>query len=390
MDSSLAGAPPHPFPARMAPEIALQAVLASPAGGVVADPMCGSGTVLRTAQLSGRNAYGWDMDPLAVLIARVWTQAASAHLITSRALELIAMAGDLNAADCSLPWLDDDPDTRAFVDYWFVEPQQSELRKLAWLLSTEEGSVADALRLALSRTIITKDKGASVARDVSHSRPHRVRDVNDYDVTIGFRRAAGVIAGRLAADESSSVTVSVGDARSVVHPSGSIECIVSSPPYLNAIDYMRGHRMTLVWLGHRVDELRAIRGESVGTERGLRDESEWEQIVTKSVGDSLPPREHSIVRRYVADMMAVILEMRRLLTSTGQLVLVVGESTLRGSLVETRKIIQGCAESAAFQLTDSNRRDIPARHRYLPPPSIESGALNSRMKHEWVLSFAPA
>jgi SAM-dependent methyltransferase len=60
----------HPFPARMAPEIALQALASLPRDSTVLDPMCGSGTVLREALRHGHRAIGFDLDPLAVLMSR--------------------------------------------------------------------------------------------------------------------------------------------------------------------------------------------------------------------------------------------------------------------------------------------------------------------------------
>ena len=48
----------------------------------------------------------------------------------------------------------------------------------------------------------------------------------------------------------------------------SIDMVITSPPYLNAIDYLRGHRLSLVWLGHQLSGLRMIRSGSVGAERG--------------------------------------------------------------------------------------------------------------------------
>ena len=45
------------------------------------------------------------------------------------------------------------------------------------------------LRVALSRIIITKNQGASLARDTSHSRPHRVALESDYEVWSGFERS---------------------------------------------------------------------------------------------------------------------------------------------------------------------------------------------------------
>src|SRR3546814_15491996 len=63
----------HPFPARMAPELALASLGKLRANSIVLDPMAGSGTVLRQALALGHRAIGFDMDPLAVLMSRVLT-----------------------------------------------------------------------------------------------------------------------------------------------------------------------------------------------------------------------------------------------------------------------------------------------------------------------------
>src|SRR6185295_11269342 len=65
--------PIHPFPARMAPGLALDSLSSLQAGSVVLDPMSGSGTVVRQASDLGLNGYGFDLDPLAVLMSNVWT-----------------------------------------------------------------------------------------------------------------------------------------------------------------------------------------------------------------------------------------------------------------------------------------------------------------------------
>ena len=56
-------------------------------------------------------------------------------------------------------------------------------------LRTEKRAAADVLRLALSRIIITKNLGASLARDVSHSRPHKVAEVSSFEVPPAFERS---------------------------------------------------------------------------------------------------------------------------------------------------------------------------------------------------------
>ena len=47
----------------------------------------------------------------------------------------------------------------------------------------------------------------------------------------------------------------------------SIDLIITSPPYAsNAIDYMRAHKFSLVWLGHSVTTLSKIRRKYIGGE----------------------------------------------------------------------------------------------------------------------------
>ena len=59
--------PFHPFPARMAPGLALDVIAESRRPLRILDPMSGSGTVLAIAHSKGHHAVGVDLDPLAVL-----------------------------------------------------------------------------------------------------------------------------------------------------------------------------------------------------------------------------------------------------------------------------------------------------------------------------------
>ena len=48
---------------------------------------------------------------------------------------------------------------------------------------------------------------------------------------------------------------------------GTVDLIVTSPPYAsNAIDYMRAHKFSLVWLGYPISDLSQKRKEYIGGE----------------------------------------------------------------------------------------------------------------------------
>ncbi|MFJ9223453.1 DNA methyltransferase [Streptomyces sp. NPDC102383] len=380
---------PHPFPARMAPELALRALERSPSGSKVLDPMCGSGTVLRTALASGHNAIGIDMDPLAVLMATVWSRSDSCPGLGRAAERLLSQAKDLRPDEVILPWIDEDKETSDFIDFWFAEPQRQGLRKLAYLLHGDSGAMADALRLALSRIIITKDRGASLARDVSHSRPHRVGLANDYSVAEGFRKSAVQIERRLAIGVPVSASVSLGDARKLSTISdSSVDLVITSPPYLNAIDYLRGHRLALVWLGYKIGDLRQVRGSSVGAEKVLTERSpDLQALVIDTDVASLANRMQGVLYRYARDMLGVAEELKRVLKRDAPAVLVVGNSTVRGTFVDNAAVVRRAAESVGFVAEDVSEREIPTNRRYLPPPSASDAALDKRMRKEVILTL---
>lgn len=371
----------------MAPELALAALKRAPENAVVLDPMCGSGTVLQQAREQGMSAFGYDIDPLAVLVTRVTCTQADAVYVERIATKLVKEAKAIRAPE--LPWLDKDPDTSDFIDFWFHPQQREQLRRLACALHTRGGKVADVLRVALSRTIITKDAGASRARDVSHSRPHRVRDENSYDVYSGFLQAVKKIAPLVNTAAGGKISVERRDARRLP-PSltGRVDLVITSPPYLNAIDYMRGHRMSLVWLGYQVAQLSTLRSNSVGAER-------YPDHRTKTSGTEAPryatltARQQGMLDRYALDASALMGQLARVMSPGGEAVLVVGDSTLSGTFIQNSSIMQRAAEHSGFALTHKQTRPLPTSSRYLPPPASTDGALSKRMRQEVIMRFSP-
>ncbi|QLQ06260.1 MAG: hypothetical protein HZY76_09565 [Anaerolineae bacterium] len=58
-----------------------------------------------------------------------------------------------------------------------------------------------------------------------------------------------------------------GDAQALPLPDTSVDLIVTSPPYAsNAIDYMRAHKFSLVWLGRPIAALTQRRKDCIGGE----------------------------------------------------------------------------------------------------------------------------
>lgn len=380
----------HPFPARMAPEVALNKIrLLTQQDDLVLDPMCGSGTVVRLAAEQGRRSIGADLDPLAIFITRATCSPGWSLDLETRADDLVRRAQRLRPG---LPsWIASDAETRAFVEFWFGSKQIESLARLARVLVNLPRK-DDPLRVALSRLIVTKDVGASLARDTAHSRPHKVRDENDFDVLEAYAASARRIESLATpvADARRS-QVRRADARHLSFvATGSVDLVVTSPPYLNAIDYLRGHRMSLVWLGWTLSDLRRLRAEMIGTERALLEaQSAIKELATLAVPRlaELPNRHQGMVFRFARDMVRLSRSLGRVVKKGGHAVLVVADSQFQGVPIGNSSICRLSLSRNGFTLKRRQIRPLVSRHRYLPPPGNAEGSLSQRMKEEVILTL---
>ena len=386
----------------MAPGLALEMLSDCERSLRVLDPMCGSGTVIAVAQANGHQAIGIDIDPLAVLISKVWTTPIDPDSINATSLTVLENArGALDKATLLQTYpKNSDHETRDFIDFWFDEKSRCQLASLAWAIDeVKDETIRDVLWCAFSRLIITKSSGVSLAMDLSHSRPHRVYErapVNPFDK---FAKAAERVAKNCVNIDlwtnRPNPRVTEGDARALEIKDSSIDLVLTSPPYLNAIDYIRCSKFSLAWMGYRTANARELRSKLVGAEigRGVDNDVEIRTVLNQlDLKPQLAARQHSILVRYIADMRHVVRETARVLVKHGRAVFVIGDNTIRGTVIRNSLIIRSVAELSGLTLIRQRVRELPANRRYLPPPTRRSklAPLSKRMRREVVMSFEKA
>ncbi len=426
-DSKYASHNFHSFPAKFPPQLPRKFIASlTDQGDVVLDPMLGSGTTLVEAYLVGRRGIGFDIDPLALLLSRVKTTPVSKEAIAQTGNELLMRATVFRQENAQKlegllqnRW---DEKTQAFVDYWFAHETQLEL--LAILLEIErldEPKIRAFFELAFSSIIITKSGGVSLAFDLAHTRPHRAKVVttrkgevileNNLDsvspkrlkfvkktlrsVPEEFRKRirknlTGMIvpfSGEIQPD------VTFGNAQRLPLDNASIDLIVTSPPYAsNAIDYMRAHKFSLVWMGHPIDELGQKRKKYIGGEATANEKFEELPEITVKIVDEVARRDRKkgrVLHRYYSEMTRSLREMFRVLKPGKAAIVVVGTSILKGKDTETQNCLADIGRAIGFDVPKIGVRSLDRNRRMMPAGNNVdlSSQIQQRMHEEYVIGF---
>lgn len=169
----------HAYAAKCPPQLVAYGLrYYSKPGEVVLDPMAGSGTALVEARLMGRHAIGYDIDPLARLIAQVKSrqvhdkQIEQAYDIIVRRAEKDLAALRARTTTAALRERATPPNFLN-ADYWFDRKVAAALAVLSYHIgrTTMPEQTRNFFWVAFSSLILAKTSVAN-ARDITHSRHH--------------------------------------------------------------------------------------------------------------------------------------------------------------------------------------------------------------------------
>lgn len=236
---------------------------------ILLEPFAGSGTTIIESIQHGSLVYWLDYHPLSRLICQVKTMEFSCQEVAVETAELLQKANSQKKAP---------PVTVDFAnkDFWFQKPVQEGLQLLREYISKTSVAIQPVLWLAFSATV-RKTSDMNDGMLLAAKRPHieKIPQRTRQDVFYYFQQYAQKTLEALEewqqianGTRRNARELFSADARDL-SSSPLLDAIVTSPPYINAIDYVWASKFELHWLGMVVsDEDRlSLYTREIGTER---------------------------------------------------------------------------------------------------------------------------
>ena len=374
----------HPYPARMIPQIAHRLIERySNPYDLILDPFCGSGTVITEARLMRshakaqsdppRNAIGLDINPLALLIAKVKATPISPKKLDKEAASLLKMVEDnfirlkTNKIKIKIPSEKNFPN----LTYWFKDYVIKELALLRQCIEEIPDNVfRDFAKVCFSLTVRRVsniyDPGDTFIKRLPPSKLEKYRP----DVLRTFKKCLresiiSMKAFSRACYNDVETDVIFGDARELPFPDESIDLIVTSPPYgeeRNTISYTRWSKLCALWLGYESSFIRRIAKASLGG----KDES-LIQTPSETLNNILSETEkidHKLAKSaasFFNDYYICLKEMYRVLKTNHYCCIVIGNRSLKRKRVPMDHVTKELAEKIGFYCEKIYYRKIPTK-----------------------------
>lgn len=344
-------------------------------GDYILDPFCGSGTTAIEAMLLARNALSIDIDPFARLLIKAKTTVYNNE--DFQLIEEVVLFLHSNPPETSKIYqVPDIPN----IEKWFCNTSIAGLSYIKYTidrLCAKNTSVKDYLYVVLAGIIrkVSNADEVSPKPYVSTRYPKTPAEPLElfFKVESMYRSAIKEFSDTTRTNGCVSVILSENDARNVstMH---SIDLAVTSPPYINAYDYVRSLKFENLWLGLADDaQLRKNRKKYIGTEVSG---SFYKTFNYASQSKTLTPlvekisevdnKRAGIVSTYFEDMAINMMSVKKALKQNGRYVIVVGDSNIRGQEIPTAKILTEIAEHNGFTFDLSFKYVIRDRYLHLP------------------------
>lgn len=384
----------HTYPAMFIPQVANRILENySRQGDTVCDIFCGSGTALVESKILGRNAYGIDLNPLAVFLAKAKTKPINPDKLRAEYSKLLSIIDNIKGGEIKRPDFNN-------IDFWFKEEVIVGLAKIKEGLSrVKDKDVRNFLTASFSETVrlssnmksgefklvrIKKDKLENHSSDVMgifrKKTEANIKGMEDFYNAANRCVWTEVIYGNSAEDNRIE--------------KDSVDLILTSPPYGDSrttVAYGQFSRLSAQWTDVFDDPNKAsgVDNELLG---GKASKTLEHNLKSYYLEDSLnkiagkdEKRAKEVLSFYIG-LNECLKQAYRMLKQGKYFCLVIGNRLVKQVRIPTDLIIAELAEEIGFVCEDIFIRNIPKKRMPLKnSPTNIAGVLEETMVKESIV-----
>lgn len=324
-----------------------------PNDAVVLEPFSGSGTTPLVAQEMGLHCEAREINPFLVWFGntKLAFYSKSTRSLFMDAANAIVQAAqhDFNNEYWTPPIFQ--------IDKWWDYPTLQALAALKHYIGDYSGKVRDLLDVTFCRIMIETSNAAFNHQSMSFKNKSRIQTIApelDYSITLSsFENAAAFISKTLQLPMSNTAWIQEGDSTKPFKGFRPADLVVTSPPYVNRMSYIRELRPYMYWLKFLGSGAEAadLDWQTTGGTWGSASSrlKNWKPSDDTPIDDELNTVCKKIsggksgnilapyVNKYFHDMWDHFKAVTSVVKSGGNLCYIVGNSTFSGNIVPTQE-----------------------------------------------------
>lgn len=313
----------HKYPAKLIPHIPNYLINKfTKKEDIILDPFCGSGTTLLESLLCDRNALGVEINPVARLIAKVKTTPININELKTSAQICYKEIKKCKTTD--IPEFEN-------RDLWFTKKTQVNLAKIKTSIDNMDVNqdIHDFFLVCFC-AIIRKVSNAD-PRDIL---PQMAKCSIQLNVLNEFLRQLDFNIERMR-DLSNSKTTSriIGEDAKKINLRQEVNMVITSPPYLSAMEYFRNMKLEYYWLSNgNVESYRELARQTINGEAPQKMKKELQPLEIPEIDRFVAkiykksPKYGFKTSKYFFDLYYIMNKMYNSLLDDGHCAIIIGNS----------------------------------------------------------------
>ena len=384
----------HTYPAMFIPQIARRLLETySKKGDTICDIFCGSGTALVESKLLGRDAYGIDLNPLAIFLAKAKTTPINPSILTNEYFKLLSEIEKIKETKIRKPNFNN-------IDFWFKEKTIVQLAKIKKaILKIKNEDIQNYFMVAFSETVRLSSNTKNGEFKLVRIKKEKLENYNPDVLGIFKKKTEANIKGMTDfykdVNKKAWTKIIYGDSsKSNGIKDNSIDCIITSPPYGDSrttVAYGQFSRLSAQWIDIFEDPNKAsgVDNELLG---GKATKTLEHTLDSKYLKDSLnkiakidEKRAKDVLSFYIG-LNDCLRQAYKILKSKKYFCLVVGNRLVKQVRIPTDFIIAELGEKIGFTCEDVFVRNIPGKRMPIKnSPTNIVGVLEETMNKESIV-----